>query len=174
VIESSALVREARSAEIDDCVELWVAAVAHRDGRTAPATVDLDPVLVAVRARAEEKFRAPRVACLVVPGDDGRPDGFVLLTAPGSGRPTDPADAAYLSLLAVRPGVQTRGCGRALLTAALRAAAAAGHPRVALHVLADNDRAVRLYEAGGFHPTGAEFPHAVTGIVTRTYVSERH
>jgi ribosomal protein S18 acetylase RimI-like enzyme len=174
VIESSALVREARPAEIDDCVELWVAAVAHRDGRTAPAVDPADdPVLVAVRARAEEKFRAPRVACLVVPGD-GRPDGFALLTAPGTGRPTDPADAVYLSLLAVRPGVQARGVGRALLTATVRAAAAAGHSRVALHVLADNDRAVRLYEAGGFRPTGTEFPHAVTGIVTRTYATERH
>lgn len=161
MIESSVVVRPAAPDEVTACIDLWAAAVAARDGI---------PEHPATRARAQEKFTAPRVACLVVIGPDGRLDGFVLVTAPGTGRPTDPDDAAYLSLLAVRPGLQARGVGRVLLTAAVDAAREAGHAGVALHVLADNHRAVRLYEAGGFVPTGTEFPHAITGVATRTYV----
>ncbi|WP_175470192.1 N-acetyltransferase, partial [Curtobacterium sp. MCBA15_001] len=98
-------------------------------------------------------------------------DGFVLVTAPGTGRAGDPEGAAYLSLLAVRPDLQARGVGRALLVAGVEAARAAGHDAVALHALAGNARAVRLYEAAGFRPTGTEFPHALTGAPTRTYVT---
>ena len=96
MIESSVVVRPATADETESCIELWAAAVAARDG------VPEDP---AVRERARQKFAAERVAWLVVPGPDGGLDGFVLVTAPGTGRSTDPADAAYLSLLAVRPGV---------------------------------------------------------------------
>lgn len=162
MLESSVVVRPATPDELAACIDLWCVAVAARDGV---------PEHPATRARATEKFAAPRVACLVVPGVEGTVDGFALLTAPGSGRPTDPADAAYLSLLAVRPGLHARGLGRTLLTGAVDAAAAAGHPRVALHVLVDNLRAVRLYEAAGFAPTGHDFPHAVTGVRTRTYAT---
>jgi ribosomal protein S18 acetylase RimI-like enzyme len=85
--------------------------------------------------------------------------------------PSDgPVDAAYLSLLAVRPDLQARGVGRALLVAAVEAADAAGHPAVVLHALADNLPALRLYEAAGFRPTGVTFPHALTGRLTATYV----
>ncbi|ROP60873.1 GNAT family N-acetyltransferase [Curtobacterium sp. ZW137] len=162
MIESSVVVRTAAPDEVPACIDLWAAAVAARDEI---------PEHPATRARAQEKFAAPRVACLVAAGPDGVVDGFALVTAPGTGRPTDPVDAAYLSLLAVRPGLEARGVGRALLTGAQDAARAEGHPAVALHVLADNDRAVRLYEAGGFVPTGEEFPHVITGVATRTYVA---
>jgi ribosomal protein S18 acetylase RimI-like enzyme len=180
VIESSVVVRAATADEDPDCVELWTAAVAARDGV---------PEDSAVRVRAEAKFQVPRVACLVasaaaisargsasaaassVPDESSAPlDGFVLVTAPGTGRPTDPSDAAYLSLLAVRPDLQARGVGRALLVAAVEAADAAGHPAVVLHALADNLPALRLYEAAGFRPTGVTFPHALTGRLTATYV----
>lgn len=162
--ESSVVLRPgaADGTETEACVDLWTAAVAERDG------VPEDP---AVRERARQKFGAERVAWLVAVGHDGALDGFVLVTSPGTGRSTDPADAAYLSLLAVRPGVQARGLGRSLLTAASDASRAAGHPRVVLHVLGDNDRAVRLYELGGFVPTGEEFAHALTGSTTRVYVA---
>ncbi|ROP65424.1 GNAT family N-acetyltransferase [Curtobacterium sp. PhB115] len=164
MIESSVVVRPAApdGSEAEPCIDLWAAAVAARDG------VDEDP---AVRARARTKFAAPHVAWLVVPADDGSIDGFVLVTAPGSGRPSDPADAAYLSMLAVRPGVEARGVGRSLLAEAVHDARAAGHGRVVLHVLGDNARAVRLYEAGGFVPTGDEFAHALSGVRTRVYVT---
>lgn len=162
--ESSVVLRPAAGdgSEIDVCVDLWTAAVAERDG------VPEDP---AVRDRARQKFVAEHVAWLVAVGDAGAVDGFVLVTAPRTGRASDPADAAYLSLLAVRPGVQARGLGRSLLTAALDASRDAGYRRVVLHVLGDNDRAVRLYEVGGFVPTGEEFAHALTGSTTRVYVA---
>ena len=162
MIESSVVVRAATADEDAACVELWTAAVAARDGV---------PEDSAVRVRAEAKFQVPRVACLVASAGSSAPiDGFVLVTAPGTGRPTDPSDAAYLSLLAVRPDLQARGVGRALLVAAVEAAAAAGHPAVVLHALADNLPALRLYEAAGFRPTGVTFPHALTGRLTATYV----
>lgn len=162
MIESSVVVRPATPDETDTCIDLWAAAVAARDGAAE------DP---AARERARQKFAAEHVAWLVAPGPDGSVDGFVLVTAPGTGRSTDPADAAYLSLLAVRPGVQARGVGRSLLSEAVHDARAAGHPRVVLHVLGDNDRAVRLYEAGGFVATGDEFAHALSGVTTRVYVA---
>jgi ribosomal protein S18 acetylase RimI-like enzyme len=162
VIESSVVVRAATAEEDPDCVDLWTAAVAARDGV---------PEDSAVRVRAEAKFQVPRVACLVAASGSSAPlDGFVLVTAPGTGRPTDPSDAAYLSLLAVRPDLQARGVGRALLVAAVEAADAAGHPAVVLHALADNLPALRLYEEAGFRPTGVTFPHALTGRLTATYV----
>ena len=162
MIESSVVVRPATPDDVPRCIDLWCAAVAARDAV---------PEHPATRARAAQKFAADRVACVVVDAPDATLEGFALVTAPGTGRPADPADAAYLSLLAVRPDRHARGVGRALLAAALQRSARAGHPRVALHVLADNVRAVRLYEAAGFLPTGHTFPHAVTGVSTRTYVT---
>lgn len=156
------LARAGTDADVAASIDLWVAAVAARDG---------EPESAAVRERAAAKFAVPRVALVVLRGQEARLDGFALVTAPGTGRPEDPTDAAYLSLLAVRPDAQAHGVGRVLLAAAVRAAADAGHPAVALHVLADNERAVRLYEAGGFRPTGTTFPHALTGVPTRTYVA---
>jgi ribosomal protein S18 acetylase RimI-like enzyme len=160
VIESSVVVRAATPDEDPACVDVWTAAVAARDGV---------PEDSAVRVRAEAKFAVPRVACLVAAAA-GPLDGFVLVTAPGTGRPTDPSEAAYLSLLAVRPDLQARGVGRALLVAAVDAAFTAGHPAVVLHALDDNLPALRLYEAAGFRPTGVTFPHALTGRRTATYV----
>lgn len=162
MVESSVVLRPATADQVAGCIDLWCAAVAARDG------VAEDP---AVRARAGTKFLADRVALLVAGSDDGGLDGFVLVTAPGTGLAGDPDDAAYLSLLAVRPDLQARGVGRALLVAGTDAALAAGHPSVALHALAGNTRAVRLYEAAGFRPTGTEFAHALSGAPTRTYVT---
>lgn len=162
MIEPSVSVRPAAPDEVSACVDLWVAAVAARDGV---------PESDAVRARAASKFAVPRVALVVAAGAAGTIDGFALVTTPGTGRSTDPDDAAYLSLLAVRPDVQARGVGRALLAASVDAATAAGHPAVVLHALAGNERALRLYEAGGFRADGVEFPHALTGKPTRTYIA---
>lgn len=162
MIESSVVVRPATPDDEPRCIDLWCAAVAARDGI---------PEHPATRARAVEKFAASWVACVVAAAPDDAIEGFALVTEPGTGRPTDPTDAAYLSLLAVRPDRHARGVGRMLLQQAIRASAEAGHPRVVLHVLADNVHAIRLYEAAGFAPTGQEFPHAVTGVPTRTYVT---
>ncbi|PYY36193.1 hypothetical protein DEJ16_10235 [Curtobacterium sp. MCJR17_055] len=164
MIESSAAVRVATAEAGTDtaCIDLWVAAVAARDDRPR------DP---AVRARAAAKFAAERVALVVAPGDsDDGVRGFALVTAPGTGGGVGPADAAYLSLLAVDPAAQGSGLGRALLVAAVDAARDAGYEHCMLHALEDNAPAVRLYRSAGFRPVGESFPHALSGRPTRTFV----
>jgi ribosomal protein S18 acetylase RimI-like enzyme len=161
VIESSEVVRVADQEADAACIALWAAAVAARDD------LPEDP---AVRRRAAAKFAAERVALVVAPGEL-RPRGFALVTAPGSGGPEGPQDAAYLSLLAVDPDAQGAGTGRALLTAAVEAARAAGYPRCVLHALEDNAPALRLYRSAGFVPVGAPFPHALNGRPTRSYLA---
>lgn len=158
MIGSSFVVRTADDeATAAACIALWVAAVADRDGV---------PASDAVRARAHEKFAAERVA-LVVADDGGAPLGFALVTAPGTGGA--PSDGAYLSLLAVAPAAQGHGLGRRLLTAAVDAAAAAGHDRCELHALDDNAPALALYTSAGFRPVGDSFPHALNGRPTRVW-----
>lgn len=173
MIESTAAVRVAEPRDTGDrdrvdraCIDLWAAAVAARDGLAE------DP---AVRVRAAAKFAADRVALVVAPGADdtgnaGTVRGFALVTAPGTGGGAGPADAAYLSLLAVDPTAQGSGLGRALLVAAVDAARAAGHEHCMLHALEDNAPALRLYRSAGFRPVGEPFPHALSGRPTRTYV----
>ena len=91
MIGSSFVVRAATEDEPAACTDLWVAAVAARDGQAESE---------AVRRRAGDKFSVDRVALVVAEDQEGLV-GFVLVTAPGTGGPTDPGDAAYLSLLAV-------------------------------------------------------------------------
>ncbi|GAA1493921.1 GNAT family N-acetyltransferase [Curtobacterium herbarum] len=180
MIESTAAVRVAAvDAETDAaCIDLWAAAVASRDGRPE------DP---AVRARAAAKFAAARVALVVAPDSHDGIRGFALVTAPGTGGTGDtdtstdssgtgtsgaaePADAAYISLLAVAPSAQGSGLGRALLVAAVDAARDAGHEHCTLHAIEDNAPAVRLYRSAGFRPVGESFPHALSRRPTRTFV----
>jgi [ribosomal protein S18]-alanine N-acetyltransferase len=54
----------------------------------------------------------------------------------------------------VRPELQGRGIGSALLTALLEEAAVRGCAEIFLDVRADNDRARRLYERFGFTAVG--------------------
>ncbi len=157
----SFVVRAAAEDEVADCTDLWVRAVASRDGR---------PESDAVRDRAAAKFAADRVVLLVAEDADGLA-GFVLVTAPRTGGASDPADAAYLSLLAVAPRTQGLGVGRALLDEAVGAAARAGHPRCVLHALDDNVPALRLYRGAGFRPSDEPFPHPVSGRPTRVWTA---
>jgi len=168
------VVRLATRGAAEACVDLWAAAVAARDGAEESE---------AVRARARGKFAAERVALVVAEDRDGGDGagggaggvgvlvGFALVTAPGTGSPGDPVDAAYLSLLAVAPGAQGRGLGRSLLQAAVAEAARAGHDRCLLHALDDNEPALRLYRSAGFRPVGPAFPHALNGRATRAWVA---
>ena len=158
MIGSSFVVRTADDERTADaCVDLWVSAVAARDGV---------PASDAVRDRARSKFSAERVA-LVVADDGEAPVGFALVTAPGTGGA--PSEAAYLSLLAVDPQAQGHGLGRRLLAAAVAAAADAGFPRCELHALDDNAPALALYASAGFRPDGEPFPHALSGRPTRVW-----
>jgi ribosomal protein S18 acetylase RimI-like enzyme len=61
---------------------------------------------------------------------------------------------AHLVQLSVRPYLQGRGIGRALLAAALDAAHASGHSAMTLLVSEDNVRALRLYQESGFVERG--------------------
>ena len=167
VVPGGMVVRLASRDDDGACTDLWTAAVAARDGADESE---------AVRARARGKFAAERVA-LVVAEDRSEADdvgalvGFALVTAPGTGSPEDPADAAYLSLLAVAPGAQGHGAGRSLLRAAVAEAARAGHDRCLLHALDDNEPALRLYRSAGFRAVGPTFPHALNGRATRAWIA---
>jgi ribosomal protein S18 acetylase RimI-like enzyme len=150
-------IRNAVDEDVDECVELWIRACAARDGNVAPGVAE----------RARKKF-GRRVSWQIV-GNAGRLDGFALVTAPGSGAPADPTDAAVLGLLAVAPEAQGNGLGRRLLRAATSGLVRLGRRQVVLHVLADNTAAVRLYEGEGWRPLGEPFEHTLLRRMTQTY-----
>jgi ribosomal-protein-alanine N-acetyltransferase len=64
------------------------------------------------------------------------------------------ATEAEVLTLAVRPACRRRGMGRALVSAALAAAAASGVERLLLEVAEDNGGARALYADSGFRPVG--------------------
>ncbi len=130
VIGTTFVVRTATGADADAaCVDLWVAAVADRDGL---------PASPAVRERARTKFAADRVALVVADDPAGAPVGFALVTAPGTGG--TPSDAAYLSLLAVAPTAQGQRAGPPAARRSGGGRAEAGHAQCELHALDDNAR----------------------------------
>ncbi|MEV6996714.1 GNAT family N-acetyltransferase [Streptomyces sp. NPDC093982] len=71
---------------------------------------------------------------------------------------------AELYAIYVDPVRYGAGIGQALLQQAVRRCTAAGHARMLLWVLKDNDRARRFYERAGFRPDGAEEPFEVDGV----------
>ncbi|MFF5965601.1 GNAT family N-acetyltransferase [Streptomyces collinus] len=71
---------------------------------------------------------------------------------------------AELYAIYVHPDQVGRGVGRALLTESVARCSAAGHGRVLLWVLKENDRARRFYERAGFRADGAEEPFEVDGL----------
>lgn len=62
-----------------------------------------------------------------------------------------------IARLAVHPGYQGQGCGRALLIAGLQRAQAWGCSRALLNTQANNQRSQQLYRSLGFRPTGESF-----------------
>lgn len=78
--------------------------------------------------------------------------GYVLI-----GNPTPLPASAHMQMirgLAVAPGYQGRGIGRALVDAAIDEASSRGAVKISLRVLATNDVALRLYTAAGFETEG--------------------
>ncbi|WP_169795818.1 GNAT family N-acetyltransferase [Curtobacterium ammoniigenes] len=155
--EATPDLRGGAPSDVDACVAIWVAACADRDGQAFDGVAD----------RARPKFDRSIGWLLAVRA--ARIDGFVLATRPGSGMPTDPPDAAVVSLLAVAPGRQTRGLGRTLLRAVTQHLSASGYARAVLHALVDNRPAVSLYESEGWRPVGDEYEHALLKRPLRTY-----
>lgn len=143
--------------DIDACVALWVDACAVRDGRAFDGVAE----------RARPKFDR-RVVWLVA-GGARRVNGFALATAPGTGLPTDPSDAAVLGLLAVDPNLQTRGLGRALLHATSRQLRRARYEQAVLHALPDNRAALALYESEGWVAVGDPSDHSLLRRPMQTF-----
>jgi ribosomal protein S18 acetylase RimI-like enzyme len=71
---------------------------------------------------------------------------------------------AELYAIYVHPDQVGQGVGRALLTESVTRCTAAGHGRLLLWVLKENDRARGFYERAGFRTDGAEEPFEVDGI----------
>jgi ribosomal protein S18 acetylase RimI-like enzyme len=71
---------------------------------------------------------------------------------------TDAGDCALYGMW-VDPRFRRSGVGRALISAVVERARAAGRRRVVLRVVADNAAARTLYEREGFACTGHSFPH---------------
>lgn len=71
---------------------------------------------------------------------------------------------AELYAIYVHPDRRGRGVGRALLTESVARCSAAGHGRLLLWVLKENDRARRFYERAAFRADGAEEPFEVDGV----------
>lgn len=116
-----------RPAGPERAVDLAAAhALAFEDGWSARAVTDL--------------LGSPGVLALE---DDG---GFILIRVV--------AGEAEVLTLAVVPEARRRGLGRALLRAAMAAAADAGATTLFLEVAADNAAAVTLYETEGFVRAG--------------------
>lgn len=149
--------RAGASSDIEQCVALWVDACAVRDGRSIGGIAD----------RARPKF--DRSIGWIVASSGEQIDGFVLATAPGSGMPTDPPDAAVVGLLAVQPSQQARGLGRTLLQAIGRHLSDAGYRQAVLHALLDNHPALGLYRSEGWTAVGDEYEHSLLKRPLRTF-----
>jgi ribosomal-protein-alanine N-acetyltransferase len=85
-------------------------------------------------------FEGPGVYGFLVSQDE--PLGMIVCRAA--------VDDAEVLTIAVTPGAQRRGIGRALIEAAARAGCAAGATAMFLEVAVDNVSALALYERAGF------------------------
>lgn len=117
-----------------------------------PAVLELEHLLFPDDAWSEATYRAELTESggtrhyVGLDGDDGPLAGWAGLAAAGG--------QADVLTIGVRPELQGRGLGAALLTELLGEATARGCAEVFLDVRADNDRARRLYERFGFTPVG--------------------
>ncbi|MCP2265495.1 GNAT family N-acetyltransferase [Promicromonospora thailandica] len=132
--------------------------MAERDG------LALAELPAAVRARAARKLTVPPLAWIVARDAVDGLAGFGVVLPPGtSGDATDPADGAYLALLAVAPSARGSGLGGRLLDAVTHAVRAAGVTSVFLNVLGSNTPARRLYESRGWTSSGRPTRRTDTG-----------
>lgn len=127
--------------DFSSCAELWMHAVALRDGTPA----DLQ-----VRRKALAKITTSESSLTIAESRSGT-SGFalVLKSTPESGAPT-----AHLSLLAVDPASQSRGLGCALLANVTRSLIAEGFTSLSLRVMRENLHARAMYEKAGWKITG--------------------
>ena len=139
-------------ADIDLCAEIWVRALAARDG-----SVD-GPGMT---SRVQASFANPIVWFAVATAPRL---GFSLVEAVPS-RPT----AALLRYLAVDPDGAGRGVGSTLLDDAISHSRLQGFATLLLEVRDINARAIELYTRAGFVPAGAAVPHPLAGYPMQGY-----
>ncbi|MFE7813783.1 GNAT family N-acetyltransferase [Streptomyces sp. NPDC057433] len=132
----------------------------------------LDVAADADRQRARLLDGDGSVRNLVVDADDGGLLGWVAF-GPHRDGGTRTGDAELYALY-LRPDHIGRGVGRALLAAATRHCADAGHARMYLWVVKGNTRARRFYERAGFAADGAEdaFEAGGAGVPEVRYAKE--
>jgi ribosomal protein S18 acetylase RimI-like enzyme len=123
------------------CAELWMDALALRDGTAR------DPQ---VKQRALAKLAVPS-GILAIAESDSMIRGFALAA---DRTPPKGVATAHLTLLAVDPTIQARGVGRALLAATTRSLQMAGFVEATLSVLEQNVAARKIYKDAGWQVTG--------------------
>ncbi|WP_162150859.1 GNAT family N-acetyltransferase [Paenarthrobacter nicotinovorans] len=133
-----------RSGNAEDhpgCADLWMQAIALRDG-TRP-----DPD---VNGKALAKLTSPG-RFLSIMASRSAISGFAVVMEDTQG---GYSRTAHLSLLAVNPSIQARGVGRALLANITRGLITEGFTSASLRVVSGNLPARKLYEAAGWKAAG--------------------
>lgn len=159
-------VREARVADAPAMADVNAAGwrVGYR-GLVPPHYLERLPVR---RWRREmgEGLRSPRGDSFTRIAElDGDFAGYCFVAAPGR-EESDDSRLAELVALYIDPEGWGRGAGRALLDAVLAEAARLGYEEIVCWTFEGNERALRLYRAGGFEPDGARRPFSPTGTPT--------
>ena len=104
------------------------------------------------QALARDLAADPRARLLVLRDDAGeRPLGCVMLRPASDG-------AWYLGMLTVRPDIQDRQLGRAMLAGAEAYAKGQGASRIRISVVQVRDTLIAWYERRGYAATGATLP----------------
>jgi ribosomal protein S18 acetylase RimI-like enzyme len=97
--------------------------------------------------------RADKAVVLVAVEDETVVGAVTYVPGPGPYAEFQEADAAGIRMLAVDPGMQRRGVGRALVHACIERAGNEGKRLIVLHTTPWMKAAQRLYEAFGFRRT---------------------
>jgi ribosomal protein S18 acetylase RimI-like enzyme len=146
-----ARIRQARAADVPVIVAL-VEGSYRGEGSRSGWTTEAD-LLDGQRTDAGEVeaiVEGPGSSILVAEG----PGGLL-----GSVQVQDAGDAAYIGMLAVRPGLQRGGLGSALLAAAERHGREVfGRPRARMTVIGQREALIAWYERRGWRRTGERRP----------------
>ncbi|HXW96555.1 MAG TPA: GNAT family N-acetyltransferase [Gemmatimonadales bacterium] len=92
----------------------------------------------------------PEQSLLLAEEDSGAPLGYVFTSTRDDYFTHE--RLAHIEVLAVEPGAQGKGIGRALVDAAERWAKERGYRRITLNVFAQNSRAREVYQRLGYEP----------------------
>lgn len=148
--------RNATTGDIDAIVELVTSAY-RGDASRAGWTTEAD------------LLDGPRIDPDLLRADIGRPRSIVLLAAAGEGTSVDALvacahvaaeeDAGYFGMFAVRPRLQARGIGRAVLSECERIVREQWQlPRMRMLVIEQRDELIAWYRRNGYRRTGIHHP----------------